>query len=119
MLTYTCDGCGRSIPPKSLRYSVTIDVRAAYDQIKIGLADLVRDHRREILDLIEQLKTKPAEELEAQVYKQITLDLCPPCQRAFIKAPLRYHPEQAVDDGPVDIDAFLRSLGYGSSGERE
>jgi len=98
-----------------LRYTVTIDVRAAYDQMEVGLADLVRSHREEIIELIEQLKDRSAQEIEEQVYKRLTLDLCPSCQKAFIASPLHFHPEQGGRDEAIDIDAFLRSLGFGGA----
>lgn len=113
MVTYRCDGCGAEMDRMDLRYTVTIDVRAAYDRLEVGLLDLVRDHRAEILQLIDQMKNKTASDLEEGVYKRIRLDLCPSCQRAYLKAPLRFHPEQADAEPSVDIDAFLRSLGYG------
>jgi len=113
MITYRCDGCGREIPKKALRYTVEIDVRAAYDKLEVSLVELVRDHRGELLALIEKLKSKSPEELEESVYKNIKLDLCPSCQRAFIRNPLRFHPEQAAEEREIDIDAFLRSLGLG------
>jgi len=113
MVTYRCDGCGKEIPKDALRYVVEMDVKAAYDMIEIGLADLVRDHRAEMLALIERLKKRPIQEIEESVYKHLHLDLCPACQRAFIRDPLRFHPEQAGDDH-IDIDAFLRSLGKGT-----
>lgn len=97
----------------ALRYAVTIDVRAAYSELEVGLADLVRDHRSEILALIERLKRKSAREIEEQVYKKISLDLCPSCQRAYVRNPLRFHPEQGGVDEEIDIDGFLRSLGFG------
>lgn len=114
MLVYRCDGCSREIEKHDLRYTVKIDVRAAYDQFEIGLADLMRDHRTELLALIERLKNKKAEEIEETVYKSLTLDLCPACQKAYIRDPLRFHPEQgaAVDD-EINIDDFLQSLGFG------
>ena len=96
-----------------LRYTVTIDVRAAYNEIEVGLADLVRSHRQEILALIERLKHRAPKEIEEQVYKKIKLDLCPTCQQSFIRAPLRFHPERGTEDEEIDIDGFLRSLGFG------
>ena len=111
MIQYHCDGCGKEIPPKSLRYTVTIDVRAAYDKLEVGLAELVKDHRQELLDLINALSSKSPEAVEESVYKKLKLDLCPSCQRAYIKDPVRFHPEQAGEASEVDIDAFLRSLG--------
>lgn len=111
MIQYRCDGCGDEIPPKALRYTVSIDVRAAYDKLEIGLAELVKDHRQELLDLIDSMSKKSPEAVEETVYKKLTLDLCPACQRAYIRNPMHFHPEQSGDEPPVDIDAFLRSLG--------
>jgi len=119
MITYRCDGCGVELAQNALRYTVTIDVRAAYDQIEVGLADLMRDHRAEMIRLIERLKHQRPQEIEESVYKNIKLDLCPSCQRAFLRNPLRFHPEQGTDDAGVDIDAFLRSLGMGDESEGE
>ena len=119
MLKYQCDGCGREIPESALRYTVTIDVRAAYDEIEVRLADLIRDHRREILDLLEQLRHCNAGELEEQVYKKIKLDLCPTCQKAFIAAPLQFSPGQPARDMEIDVDRFLRSLGFGETPNEE
>lgn len=108
-----CDGCGRELKKHQLRYTVKIDVRAAYDQLEIGLGDLIRDYRQEMIALIEKMRNKTPQEIEESVYKGLTLDLCPSCQRAFIRGPLRFHPEQSPQDEPIDIDGFLRSLGYG------
>jgi len=113
MITYRCDGCGAALPEHALRYTVKIDVRAAYDELEVGLLDLVREHRQELIELIERLKDKDPQEIEETVYKCIRLDLCPSCQRAFIRAPLQFHPEQGARETEIDIDEFLRSLGYG------
>lgn len=115
MIRMHCDGCSREIPPKSLRYTVTIDVRAAYDELEIGLNELVQDHRKELMALIERLKDQSAEAIESSVYKKMQLDLCPNCQKAYLQNPLRFHPERVPEEPGVDIDAFLRSLGFGDS----
>ena len=115
MIQYRCDGCGKEIAPKSLRYSVSIDVRAVYDKLEVGLADLVKDHREEILALIESLESKSAEEVVASVYKNVRFDLCASCQKVYIADPLRFHAEQKGADSELDIDAFLRSLGLNDS----
>jgi len=52
-------------------------------------------------------------------YKKLELDLCPACQRIFVREPLRFHPEQAAEPPEIDIDAFLRSLGYGGGKDAE
>lgn len=119
MIVYQCDGCGKELRKNSLRYTVTIDVRAAYNDIEVGLAELVRDHRQEILALIERLRHRDPQEVEEQVYKRISLDLCPACHAAFIKDPLRFHPEQTGENDEIDIDSFLRSLGFGESSNHE
>ena len=119
MVVYECDGCGRRMGERDLRYCVTVDVRAAYHDIEVGLADLVQDHRAEMLRLIEQMKNRDPRDIEEQVYKKIALDLCPHCQKAFIKDPLHFHPEQGAYDAEVDIDGFLRSLGFGRAADGE
>lgn len=119
VITYTCDGCRKILRKNSLRYKVKIDVRAAYDTLEIGLAELVRDHQAELVQLLEELKHRDPKEIEETVYKLIELDLCPSCQKAFIRDPLRFHPEQGVSDEEFNIDDLLRSLGYGTDEESE
>lgn len=111
MEIFRCDGCGTEMKRGELRYRVTIDVRAAYDELVVGLADLVRDHRADLEALIEKMKGKATQEIEESVYKHFKLDLCPRCQRAYRADPLRFHPEQGESEPHVDIDRFLRSLG--------
>lgn len=117
MIRYHCDGCGRNLAKGSLRYTVTVDVKAAYDELEVGLLDLVRDHRDELARLIEQLRERDVKELEESVYKHLELDLCPSCQRVFLKDPLHFVPGEGAGPATVDIDSFLRSLGYGKGHE--
>ena len=117
MLTYTCDGCGWKLEKHALRYSIKIETRAAYDDLEIGLTELVQDHRQEMIKLIEQMKHKDPKAIEESIYKAMQLDLCPACHRAYIQSPLHFHPEQGADDASFDIDDFLRSLGYGKATE--
>ncbi len=115
MVKYRCDGCGKEMGAQELRYTASIEVKAAYDEIEVSLMDLMRDHRQEILRLIEQMRQADPKLLEDQIFKRISLDLCPSCQRAFVQAPLRFHPEQVGAEPVVDIDSFLRSLGLGET----
>ena len=117
MVVFRCDGCGKEMHKGTLRYTVDIDIRAAYDEIEISLLDLARDHRSELRALIERLRHREPSEIEEQVYKKLALDLCPACQKAFLQNPLRFHPEQGGEDGEINIDGFLRSLGYGENTE--
>lgn len=116
---YQCDGCGRELRKGQLRYNVNIDVKAAYDTMEVTLADLLRDHRDELKALIEKMEGDGTDAVEESVYKGFHLHLCPACQRAYIKGPLRFHPEQADESAPVDIDAFLKSLGLGDDNPNE
>jgi hypothetical protein len=113
MVRIECDGCGRELKKGALRYRVKIDVRAAYDKLELTLLDLVRDHREELSNLVEQMKDKDPARLEEQIYKGYSYDLCPPCHAAYIRDPLRFHPERGLPESDWDVDAFLRSLGYG------
>ncbi len=114
---YQCDGCGAALPRKALRYQVSIDVRAAYDTLEVSLWDLVRDHRREMEELVAQMSKTDATALEEQVYKKMVLDLCPQCQRRFILSPLNFRSHDSAATPPSDIDSFLRSLGFGNAAE--
>ena len=110
MISYRCDGCGKEMRKGDLRYTVKIDVRAAYDEIEVSLADLVRDHRAELVALIERMKERQQREIEESVYKAFQLDLCPACQRAYLRDPLHLRKDPDAK-ATVDVDAFLRSLG--------
>ncbi len=114
MVFYRCDGCGAELPRQALRYTVTIDVRAAYDEVEVHLADLIRDHRAEIVALIERMRGQDPSEIEDQVYKRFSLDLCPACHRAYLRDPLRFRAGAGSAD-EIDIDGFLRSLGFGKT----
>lgn len=116
MIVHRCDGCGKELRQGDLRYTLKIDVKAAYDELEIGLADLVRSHRNEMLALIERLKDKDPKEIEETVYKGFQLDLCPACQRVYIRDPLRFQPGSDAPAAPFDVDGFLRALGKDKPG---
>ena len=78
-----------------------------------GLMELVRDHRDEILELIEGMENKSAEAIEETIYKRVKLDLCPSCQRTFVRDPIRFQAGRGATADEFDVDGFLRSLGYG------
>ena len=85
----TCDVCGESLLIESdVRYRVRIEVFAAYDPLEISRGDLQRDLRKEMAELIERMKTMDPAELEDQVYKRFEYDLCPECQKVYLKDPL-------------------------------
>ena len=86
----SCDGCGEGLLIReNVRYLVKIDVVAAYDPMEITHADLARDQEGEMARLLEAMSRMDPRELEDQVFKTFQFDLCPGCQKRYIKDPLR------------------------------
>ena len=111
MMGISCDGCGKELPRGRLRYTVRINVTAAVDDLEINLLDLVRDHRSEIQALVDQMSQKESQELEDGVYKSLNLDLCPSCQKAYLRSPLAFRTDDEHSEPAMDVETFLRSLG--------
>ena len=88
MIHYTCDGCGRALPAKSLRYIAKMDVFAAYDTLEITREELEKDISYEIRRVLEGCGDRDPEELLREVYANFRFDLCPDCHRRFLKDPL-------------------------------
>lgn len=90
MSPLACDRCGRSLlVHEDVRYEVEIVVKAGYDVMELNL-DEVRetDYSAELERLKAAIERKTAEELEEEVYKRFTFDLCLRCQREYVKDPL-------------------------------
>jgi hypothetical protein len=85
----TCDRCGRELPKDSaLRYEVIIEVKAAYDPMNLTNEDLGRDFQAEIAKVLQQLEGLSMAEAQNQVYRRFDFDLCPGCQREYLRQPL-------------------------------
>jgi hypothetical protein len=85
----SCDACGKGLLiDEEVRYTVRIEVVAAYDPLEINRDDLKRDLKAEMEALIEQMKDMSREEARDQVYREFRFDLCPPCQKEYLKGPL-------------------------------
>jgi hypothetical protein len=85
----TCDGCGTALPAESeVRYEVRIEVKAAYDPLEISAEDLEKDYRAEIAKLLRRLEGLSAAEAQNQIYRAFVFDLCPACQRRYIRSVL-------------------------------
>jgi uncharacterized iron-regulated protein len=81
--------CGKPLLVDSdVRYVARIEVFAAYDPMELTAADLERDHLKEIRKLAQELSQAEPQELEDQVYKSFLFDLCPACQKKYLKNPL-------------------------------
>jgi hypothetical protein len=85
----TCDRCGKGLLiDEEVRYEVKIVVQAASDPMELTTQDLAKDHRSEIERLLKQLEQLSPDEAQDQVYREMSFDLCPPCQRAYLRQPL-------------------------------
>ncbi len=85
----TCDLCGNELlKEKEVRYEVRIEVKAAYDPLNISQEDLDRDFRAEIARVLQQLEGVSLAEAQNQIYRKFEFDLCPACQRAYVRNPL-------------------------------
>ena len=102
----TCDICDEPLLVRSdVRYEVKIEVKAAYDPMEITDEDLNQDHAAKIKELIQKMEGLSADEAQNQVYRKFAFDLCPACQRSYIKDPL------IKADGKrrkVDVDPVVR-----------
>ena len=92
----TCDMCGNELLiDHDVRYVAEIQVYAAYDPMELTPDDLAKDHTAEIRKLIERLEDMDPQEVQDSVYKEFRFDLCPACQRRYIKSPLPGRPSEA------------------------
>ncbi len=90
-----------------------MSVFAAYDTLRIKLADLGKDHEQEIQRLVEEMRSMNPKRLEEDVFKELSFDLCRPCHRQFIGDPLgreRGRSEAPASLPPFDVDEFLRRI---------
>lgn len=113
MKYYICDMCGARIGPGKLRYALKLTVFAAYDTLKIGFADLAEDYEDEIQELVEEMKDMDPRQLEEDVFKELSFDLCRSCQQGFIKDPLGKHRGRGTPGSSLpafDVDEFLRRM---------
>jgi hypothetical protein len=85
----TCDLCGRPLfRDAEVRYEVRIEVKAAYDPLHVASADLERDYRKEIQEVLRRLEGLSSRAAQDQVYRAFDFDLCLVCQRQYVHEPL-------------------------------
>jgi hypothetical protein len=85
----TCDRCGQELlKDREVRYEVRIEVLAAYDPLNLSEEDLSKDFRAEIAKVLQQLENISLAEAQNQVHRKFEFDLCPDCQRGFVRDPL-------------------------------
>ncbi len=88
MMIRVCDRCGQPLDNGTLRYIAKIQVYAAYDPLEITFEDLNRDYSEEIQQVVKQCEGVGEKQLMDSVYVDFEFDLCPGCQREYIKQPI-------------------------------
>jgi len=75
----TCFRCGKYLRPGGLKYRVDITITSAFN----GVID---EHYEEgeMERLVEEIKQMDPEELEKEVYQELTITLCKDCRGGLI-----------------------------------
>ena len=90
MIKLTCDLCGKTLLlDEDVRYVVNIEVFAAYDPMELTEEDLNKDFRKELRELVKRMENMDPEEAQDSVYRKFRFELCPACQKKYIRDPLR------------------------------
>jgi hypothetical protein len=99
MLHVTCDLCGKELMPgDDSRYVVKMEVFAAHDPAKITEADLDDDHMEAVGELLREMEENAVDpELAEPTYRHFRYDLCPECQKKFVRDPLGKEAAQKFD----------------------
>jgi len=82
MIKFVCDRCSAMIEDWRTRYTLRVELFAAYDILKLTGDEVTpeRDLRHEIVRLIRQLEKEDPKKLTDQVYFSLIKDLCPRCR---------------------------------------
>jgi len=98
MLHITCDLCGKEIQAgEDSRYVVKLEVYAAHDPTEITEADLDEDHMEAVSQLLREMEDNLEDSEIAPAYKKFRYDLCPECQKKFVRDPLGKETAQKFD----------------------
>lgn len=99
MLHVTCDLCGKEVVPgDDHRYVVKIEVFPAQDPMEITEADLDEDHMEAVSQLLRDMEDNLADPDDlSPPYKNFRFDLCPECQKKFVRDPLGKDAAQKFD----------------------
>ena len=85
-----CDLCGKTLmADEDVRYVVRIEVFAAADPMELTEEDLKQDLRKALRELIVSMERMDPEKVQDGVYRSFHFELCPACQKEYLKDPLR------------------------------
>lgn len=89
MIRYRCDGCGRELPRSGDgHFIVRVEVFAAAGRLEIPDEDQRRDHAADIREIVAHTESMSVDEIEDGVYRSFRFDLCPACQRRYLRDPI-------------------------------
>jgi hypothetical protein len=81
MIQYYCDRCGQEIKPASPRFTMKMELFASKDDLYFTEADLQKDLRAEMEQLIRQMENMDAEQLTDEVHVRFEFDMCGSCRK--------------------------------------
>jgi hypothetical protein len=79
-----CARCGKELPEGSLKYMVHVQILSDFDGV-IPYSE--EDLFEEIPTLLQHVEDMDAQELEDDVYQEISFILCEKCKKAFARDP--------------------------------
>ncbi len=83
-----CHRCGTIMKSGGpLFYVVRIEAFPLPEMPAISELELERDYKDVLAELLEQMKGMSSQELMDQVYRRLTVHLCPPCYQQWIENP--------------------------------
>ena len=84
MSDHFCDKCGEYLPEGSLQYSVQIQLISDFDGVMV--CDTA-DSELETQELLEEAEEISEQELEDEVYQELSFVLCSRCRKRFARDP--------------------------------
>ena len=84
MSDHFCDKCGEYLPEGSLKYSVQIQLISDFDGVMV--CDTA-DSELETQELMEEAEEISEQELEDEVYQELSFVLCSRCRKRFARDP--------------------------------
>ena len=82
--TTFCARCGKTLPEGSLKYMVHIQILSDFDGV---VPYTEEDLNAEIQSLLKNMESMDAQELEDEVYQEISFVLCEKCKKRFARDP--------------------------------
>ena len=87
MIKYLCDRCSALIEQSRARFTLRVELFAAYEGLEIRSAEELksRDIRAEIEQLLNKMQGMDPQQLEREVYARYEFDLCKECRDQLLE----------------------------------